>query len=151
MSKKILMLCGDFAEDHETMVPFQALQAVGHRFTLNVSFADVKPESYDALLIPGGRAPEYLRMNARVVEVTRHFLAADKPLAAVCHGAQVLQAPRQSPDGPDPIPRTPARQRGSPIRRRAVHRLHAARAAGLRRRDGGGAARAGRAPALVHA
>ena len=126
MPRKILMLCGDYAEDYETMVPFQALLAVGHtvhavapdkkagdwiftavhdfegaqtysekpghRFTLNATFADVKPESYDALVIPGGRAPEYLRMNARVVEITRHFLEAGKPLAAVCHGAQLLAA-----------------------------------------------------------
>jgi len=126
MAKKILMLCGDYGEDYETMVPFQALLAVGHqvdavapdkqagdfiltaihdfegaqtysekpghRFTLNASFADVKPESYDALVIPGGRAPEYLRMNGRVVEITRHFLQADKPVAAICHGAQLLAA-----------------------------------------------------------
>ena len=126
MAKKILMLCGDYAEDYETMVPFQALQAVGHtvhavapdkaagdwvmtaihdfdgaqtysekpghRFTLNATFADIKPENYDALLIPGGRAPEYLRMNSRVVEITRHFLGADKPVASVCHGAQLLAA-----------------------------------------------------------
>lgn len=126
MAKKILMLCGDYGEDYETMVPFQALQAVGHtvhavapdkkagdtvilaihdfegaqtysekpghRFALNATFADVKPEQYDALVIPGGRAPEYLRMNARVVEITRHFLKADKPIAAVCHGAQLLAA-----------------------------------------------------------
>jgi protease I len=126
MSKKILMLCGDYAEDYETMVPFQALQAVGHtvhavapekqagdwvftavhdfdgaqtysekpghRFTLNMNFADVKAEAYDALVIPGGRAPEYLRMNSRVVEITRHFLSANKPIASVCHGAQLLAA-----------------------------------------------------------
>ena len=126
MARKILMLCGDYAEDYETMVPFQALQAVGHtvhavapdkkagdsvhtaihdfegaqtysekpghNFTLNFSFADVKPENYDALVIPGGRAPEYLRMNSRVVEIVRSFLAADKPVASVCHGAQLLAA-----------------------------------------------------------
>jgi protease I len=126
MAKKILMLCGDYGEDYEIMVPFQALLAVGHtvhavapdkkagdhvltaihdfegaqtysekpghRFTLNASFADVKPEAYDALVVPGGRAPEYLRMNARVVEIARHFLAADKPVAAICHGAQLLAA-----------------------------------------------------------
>ena len=120
---KILMLCGDFGEDYETMVPFQTLQAVGHtvhavapdkkagdfvmtaihdfegqqtysekpghRFTLNASFADVDPARYDALVVPGGRAPEYLRMNVRVVEITRHFLAADKPVAAICHGTLV--------------------------------------------------------------
>lgn len=123
---KILMLCGDYAEDYETMVPFQTLQAVGHtvhavcpdkkagdfvmtaihdfegqqtysekpghRFTLNFSFADVKAESYDALVIPGGRAPEYLRMNAAVVRIAQHFLDAHKPIAAVCHGAQLLAA-----------------------------------------------------------
>ena len=126
MAKKILMICGDFGEDYETMVPFPALQAVGHvvhaiapdkkageyvtmaihdfegdqtytekpghRFTLNASFAETKPEAYDALVVPGGRAPEYLRMNARVVEITKHFLAAGKPVAAICHGAQLLAA-----------------------------------------------------------
>ena len=120
------MLCGDYAEDYETMVPFQALLAVGHtvhavapdkkagdwihtaihdfegaqtysekpghRFTLNANFADIRPEAYDALVIPGGRAPEYLRLNTRVVEITSHFLATDKPVAAVCHGAQLLAA-----------------------------------------------------------
>ena len=123
---QILMLCGDYAEDYETMVPFQTLQAVGHtvhavcpgkaagdfvmtaihdfegqqtysekpghRFTLNATFAEVNPASYDALLVPGGRAPEYLRMNAEVIAITRHFLQADKPVAAVCHGAQLLAA-----------------------------------------------------------
>ena len=124
--KKILLLTGDYAEDYETMVPFQMLQMIGHevhavcpdkaagdkvktaihdfegdqtysekpghRFTLNASFADVRAEGYDALVVPGGRAPEYLRMNAQVVAMTRHFLAADKPVAAICHGAQLLAA-----------------------------------------------------------
>lgn len=126
MPRKILMLCGDFAEDYETMVPFQTLQAVGHtvhavapdkkagdwvhtaihdfegaqtysekpghRFTLNASFDEIRAESYDALLIPGGRAPEYLRMNSKVIDIARHFLKSDKPVAAVCHGAQLLAA-----------------------------------------------------------
>ncbi|SDK81964.1 protease I [Franzmannia pantelleriensis] len=125
-AKTILMLCGDFAEDYETMVPFQALKAVGHRvdavcpdkqagdsiataihdfegdqtytekpghrFALNASFADVDPARYDALVIPGGRAPEYLRLDDRVIDIVRHFFAADKPVAAVCHGAQLLAA-----------------------------------------------------------
>ncbi|MDN3555091.1 DJ-1/PfpI family protein [Halomonas maura] len=126
--KRILMLCGDFAEDYETMVPFQALQAVGHsvdavcpdkrpgdtvataihdfegdqtytekpghRFALNASFAEVDPATYDGLVIPGGRAPEYLRLDGRVIEIVRHFFTADKPVAAVCHGAQLLAAAR---------------------------------------------------------
>ena len=126
MAKRILMLVGDFVEDYEVMVPFQALQIAGHqvdtvcpdkkagqsvrtaihdfegaqtysekpghRFTLNASFADVKPQAYDALVIPGGRAPEYLRMNSAVVDVVKHFLSADKPVAAICHGAQLLAA-----------------------------------------------------------
>jgi len=125
-AKKILMLVGDFGEDYEIMVPFQALLAVGHtvhaicpdkkagesiataihdfeghqtysekpghRFTLNASFAEVKPENYDALVIPGGRAPEYLRLNPKVIELVRHFFTAKKPVAAICHGAQILAA-----------------------------------------------------------
>ncbi|MCI0571483.1 MAG: DJ-1/PfpI family protein [Myxococcaceae bacterium] len=126
MAKKILMLCGDYAEDYETMVPFQALQMVGHQvhavcpdrkagekirtaihdfegdqtysekrghdFALNATFKDVKPQDYDALVIVGGRAPEYLRLNERVLEMTRHFAQAKKPIACICHGAQVLTA-----------------------------------------------------------
>jgi len=126
MAKKILMLVGDYVEDYEVMVPFQALQMVGHtvhavcpdkkagdsvatavhdfegaqtysekpghRFTLNASFADIDPATYDALVVPGGRAPEYLRLNARVLEIVRHFASADKPIAAICHGAQLLSA-----------------------------------------------------------
>src|SRR3990172_4111348 len=124
--KKILMLVGDYVEDYEVMVPFQALLMVGHtvhavcpgkkagekvrtavhdfegdqtysekpghNFTLNATFADIKPEEYDALLISGGRAPEYIRLNERVLEITRHFFEANKPVASVCHGAQVLVA-----------------------------------------------------------
>jgi protease I len=125
-AKKILMLVGDYAEDYETMVPFQALLMVGHavhavcpdkvagqtvrtaihdfegdqtysekpghNFALNFDFAKVKAEDYDALLIPGGRAPEYLRLNARVLELVKAFDQAGKPIAAVCHGAQLLAA-----------------------------------------------------------
>ncbi|HEY3401144.1 MAG TPA: DJ-1/PfpI family protein [Geothrix sp.] len=125
-AQKILMLVGDFGEDYEIMVPFQALLAVGHtvhavcpdkkagesiataihdfeghqtysekpghRFALNATFADVKPDQYDALVIPGGRAPEYLRLNPKVLEIVRHFFTAKKPVAAICHGAQILSA-----------------------------------------------------------
>ncbi|MCM5695001.1 MULTISPECIES: DJ-1/PfpI family protein [unclassified Leclercia] len=126
MSKKILMLVGDYAEDYETMVPFQALQMIGHqvdavcpdkakgdyimtaihdfdgaqtysekpghRFVLNANFTGVKEADYDALLIPGGRAPEYLRLNEQVLELVRDFDQAGKPIAAVCHGPQLLAA-----------------------------------------------------------
>jgi protease I len=125
-AKKILMIVGDFVEDYEVMVPFQALQMVGHtvhavcpgkkagerirtavhdfegdqtysekpghNFTLNATFDEVKPETYDALVIPGGRAPEYIRLNEKVLEAVRHFSKANKPIAAICHGAQVLAA-----------------------------------------------------------
>jgi len=125
-AKNILMLVGDFVEDYEVMVPFQALLMVGHtvhavcpdkkageqvrtavhdfegdqtysekrghNFTLNATFDEVKAEDYDALVIPGGRAPEYIRLNDRVLEIVRHFAEADKPIAAICHGAQVLAA-----------------------------------------------------------
>jgi protease I len=120
--QRILMIVGDFGEDYEIMVPFQAFLAVGHtvqavcpdnsiatsihdfegqqtytekrgqNFALNASFDQINPDKYDALVIPGGRAPEYLRLNARVIELTQHFLAADKPVAAICHGAQILAA-----------------------------------------------------------
>lgn len=123
---KILMICGDYCEDYETMVPFQTLLTVGHQvdavcpdkkagesirtaihdfegdqtysekpghnFTLNATFDDVNAEDYDALVIPGGRGPEYLRLNDRVIEMVRHFFDANKPVAAVCHGAQLLAA-----------------------------------------------------------
>lgn len=126
MSKRILMIVGDFTEDYETMVPFQALQAMGlqvdavcpdkvagdsvataihdfeghqtytekpgHNFALNATFADVKAEDYDALVIPGGRAPEYLRMNDAVLALVKAFDASEKPIAAICHGAQLLAA-----------------------------------------------------------
>ena len=64
----------------------------GHNFTLNANFADVLPENYDALVIPGGRAPEYLRTKPKVLEIVRHFSEANKPIAALCHGAQILAA-----------------------------------------------------------
>lgn len=64
----------------------------GHNFHLNATFSEIDPADYDALVIPGGRAPEYLRMNERVLEITRHFAEANKPIAAVCHGLQILAA-----------------------------------------------------------
>lgn len=125
-AKKILMLVGDYVEDYEAMVPFQALSMVGHlvhavcpgksagqsvrtaihdfegeqtysekpghNFALNADFAGVRAEDYDALLIPGGRAPEYLRLNAEVIALVQAMAAAGKPIAAVCHGAQLLAA-----------------------------------------------------------
>jgi protease I len=124
--KRILMLVGDFAEDYETMVPFQALGMVGHQvdavcpgkvagdkvataihdfegdqtysekrghnFTLNADFAKVRASDYDGLVIPGGRAPEYLRLDGRVTALVHDFAAAGKPIAAICHGAQILAA-----------------------------------------------------------
>lgn len=64
----------------------------GHNFALNATFEGTRPENYDALVVPGGRAPEYIRLNPKVLEIVRHFAAANKPIAALCHGAQVLAA-----------------------------------------------------------
>jgi protease I len=64
----------------------------GHRFRLNATFDDVKPEDYHALVLPGGRAPEYLRLNERVLSIVRHFAEQQKPIAAICHGLQILSA-----------------------------------------------------------
>ncbi len=125
-AKKILMITGDYTEDYETMVPFQALLMVGHsvhavcpgktagqsvrtaihdfegdqtysekpghNFALNASFANINASDYDALVIPGGRAPEYLRLNPEVLAMVQHFAEAKKPIAAICHGAQLLAA-----------------------------------------------------------
>ncbi len=64
----------------------------GHNFAINASFEGIKPESYDALVIPGGRAPEYLRLTEKVLDIVRHFAKANKPIASICHGLQVLAA-----------------------------------------------------------
>jgi protease I len=123
---KLLLLAGDYVEDYEIMVPFQALLAMGHtvdavcpgkkkgdfvrtaihdfegdqtysekrghNFTLNATFDAIKAEDYDGLVIPGGRAPEYLRLNPKVIEIVKHFAEADKPIAAICHAVQILAA-----------------------------------------------------------
>jgi protease I len=125
-AKKLLMIVGDFVEDYEVMVPFQALTMIGHTvhavcpdkqsgdkvktaihdfegdqtysekpghgFALTATFADTRPEDYDGLVLPGGRAPEYLRMNPNVIAIVRHFFTANKPVAAICHGIQILAA-----------------------------------------------------------
>jgi len=64
----------------------------GHDFALNASFEEIDPASYDALVVPGGRAPEYLRLDDRVLDCVRHFAGADKPIASICHGLQLLAA-----------------------------------------------------------
>ncbi|ELY54135.1 PfpI family intracellular protease [Natronococcus amylolyticus DSM 10524] len=126
MSEQILLLAGDFVEDYEVMVPFQALQAVGHdvhavcpekdagdqcptaihdfegdqtytekpghNFELTHEFDAVEPSDYDALVVPGGRAPEYLRTYDEVLETVRHFFEEGKPVATLCHGLQILAA-----------------------------------------------------------
>jgi len=123
---KILMIVGDYVEDYEVMVPFQALQMVGHivhavcpdkkagqqvrtaihdfegdqtysekrghNFTLNASFDETMPDHYDALVLPGGRAPEYLRLNPKVLDAVRYFAREKKPIGAICHAAQLLTA-----------------------------------------------------------
>jgi protease I len=126
MGKKILMLVGDYGEDYEIMVPFQALAMVGHEvaavcpgkkkgdkirtaihdfegdqtysekrghdFTLNATFEGTRAGDFDALVIAGGRAPEYLRLNPAVISLVKGFAEARKPIAAVCHGPQILTA-----------------------------------------------------------
>jgi protease I len=126
MSQQILMIVGDFGEDYELMVPYQALEAVGHDvdtvcpekeagetvktaihdfrgdqtyleerghdFAVTATFDAIDPADYDALVVPGGRAPEYLRTYDVVLDSVRHFFEADKPVAALCHGPQILAA-----------------------------------------------------------
>lgn len=124
MAKKILLLVGDYVEDYEAMVPFQAMGAIGidvhaiapdrkngdvvptavhdftgdqtykelrgHNFAINKDFDSVNPEDYDGLYIAGGRSAEYIRLNSRVIEIVKHFFEKNKPVAAICHGIQVL-------------------------------------------------------------
>ena len=139
--KKILVLVGDYVEDYEIIVPFHALQMVGHtvhvvcpgkksgdfvptsihdfegeqtytekrghNFVLNATFDEIKPEEYDAVMIPGGRAPEYIRMNSCVLEIVRYFMKENKPVAAICHAPQARRpadrrALRPRPGHPPP-------------------------------------------------
>ncbi|MGS2739149.1 DJ-1/PfpI family protein [Sinomicrobium sp. M5D2P17] len=122
--KKILLITGDFAEDYETMVPYQMLLMVGHEvhavcpgkkkgdsvktaihdfegdqtysekpghnFQLSYTFDEIKPENYDGLVVVGGRAPEYLRLNSKVLDIVKYFFDKDLPVAAICHGIQIL-------------------------------------------------------------
>ncbi|MBW3538935.1 MAG: DJ-1/PfpI family protein [Planctomycetes bacterium] len=126
MTKRLLLVTGDFGEDYEVMVPFQALTMLGytvdavcpgkragetvktavhdfegdqtytekpgHNFKLSADFAEVRSDDYAGLVVPGGRAPEYIRLNERVCEIVREFMQAKKPVAAICHGLQVLAA-----------------------------------------------------------
>ena len=124
--KKLLMPVGDYVEDYEVMVPFQALQMAGytvhavcpdkqagdvvrtaihdfegdqtysekrgHNFALSATFSEIDERDYEGLYVAGGRSPEYLRLNERVLEMVRHFFEAEKPVACICHGAQLLAA-----------------------------------------------------------
>ncbi|KAL1308311.1 hypothetical protein HN51_050248 [Arachis hypogaea] len=125
-SKRILLLCGDYMEDYEVMVPFEALRALGchvdavcpkkksgdtcptaihdfegyqhftekpgHDFVLNATFGDVDASGYDALVIPGGRAAEYLALNETIISWVKHFVESNKPIAAISYGQQILVA-----------------------------------------------------------
>jgi len=126
MSKRILMFAGDFVEDYELMVPYQALISVGcdvdvicpgkkkgdkiataihdftefqtyleyrgHNFEINKDFASADAKDYDGLYITGGRAPEYIRLDPKIISLTKYFFEANKPVAAICHGIQILVA-----------------------------------------------------------
>lgn len=126
MAKRILLLVGDYVEDYEAMVPFQAMGSIGievdavapdrkkgeviptavhdftgdhtykelrgHNFAINKSFDEINPDDYDGLYIAGGRSAEYIRLNKRVLEIVQHFFEKNKPVAAICHGIQVLTA-----------------------------------------------------------
>lgn len=128
MAKKVLLIVGDFVEDYEAMVPFQAMGSIGvevdaiapdrkkgdmvptavhdftgdqtykelrgHNFAINKDFDAVNPADYDGLYIAGGRSAEYIRLNKKVIEFTQYFFTHNKPVAAICHGIQVLTTAR---------------------------------------------------------
>ncbi|MEC4053312.1 DJ-1/PfpI family protein [Myroides odoratimimus] len=124
MAKSVLMLAGDFVEDYEVMVPYQALLSIGvqvdvvcpgkkkneviatavhdfvgyqtyaelrgHNFVINKSFDEVNVANYDGLYICGGRSSEYIRLNNKVIDFVKYFFEKNLPVAAICHGIQVL-------------------------------------------------------------
>lgn len=124
--KRVLMITGDFTEDYETMVPYQAMEMAGisvdavcpdrkkgdkiktaihdfegdltytekpgHYFALTADFDKVDFDSYDGLFLTGGRSPEYLRLNHKVISLVKCFVRSGKPVASICHGAQILTA-----------------------------------------------------------
>lgn len=126
ISKRILMLSGDFTEDCQVITPFYALQMVGHTvdvvcpgksagdsiktsihdmegdqtyiervghlFPLNATFSEIDWTSYDALIITGGRSPEYLLLNPEVIALTQHFAKENRPIGTICHAIQILAA-----------------------------------------------------------
>lgn len=128
MAKKVLLLVGDYVEDYEAMVPFQAMESVGiqvdavapdrksadtvptaihdftgdqtykelrgHNFAINKDFDSVNVDDYDGLYVAGGRSAEYIRLNDQVIAITKHFFEKNKPVAAICHGIQVLTTAR---------------------------------------------------------
>ncbi len=128
MIKKVLLIVGDYVEDYEAMVPFQAMGSIGievdaiapdrkkgdvvptavhdftgdqtykelrgHNFAINKDFESVNPEEYDGLYISGGRSAEYIRLNPKIISITKHFFEKNKPVAAICHGIQVLTTAR---------------------------------------------------------
>ncbi len=128
MAKKVLLLVGDYVEDYEAMVPYQAMESIGitvhavapdrskgdvvptaihdftgdqtykelrgHNFVITHDFDNINVEDYDGLYIAGGRSAEYIRLNNRILEITKYFFEVNKPVAAICHGIQVLTAAR---------------------------------------------------------
>lgn len=99
VEQKVHVVCPDKKKDdtvktavHDFLGDQTYAEKPGHLLKLNYTFADVNPKDYDALIIPGGRSPEYLRLNKRVIEIVKHFIEEKKPIAAVCHGPQILAA-----------------------------------------------------------
>ena len=74
-------------EGHQTYT-----EKLGHDYYVNKTFAEVKPEQYDAVYCAGGRGPEYIRIDKGVQAIVRHFHEAGKPIFTICHGVQILMA-----------------------------------------------------------
>jgi protease I len=86
-AKKLQTVVHDFVEGMDTYIERPA-----YGLGADEAFENIKPESYDGLIIPGGRAPEYIRLNEHVPGIVKHFFDEGKPIAAVCHAAQIFAA-----------------------------------------------------------
>jgi protease I len=85
--KKLQFVVHDFVDGYDTYT-----EKPGYTWQADVAFSDVKPENYIALVIPGGRAPEYIRNDPDVQRIVKHFFGDQKPVAQLCHAPLVLAA-----------------------------------------------------------
>ncbi|WP_396667383.1 DJ-1/PfpI family protein [Microbacterium sp. R86528] len=85
--RKLQFVVHDFVDDFDTYT-----EKPGHTWNADIALADVNPADYVAIVVPGGRAPEYLRNNEEAKRIVRYFFEKNNPVAATCHGPLLLAA-----------------------------------------------------------